>query len=191
MSLPISQLDIINQALIELGKPPVNAFDDTEASRALNYKIDLLFPLLLMKTLWNDFIVYTIINTPNTQSFSPDFAYTYTLPANFGRLFKFGNFPFPVVYEIFDGLIAANVRPIQFYYIVNTANYNNSSSQFWRALSVWAASDTCMVLTNNDKLTKYLSEKAKDEINNAILLDNMNKELVTLPYNSFNRQLYM
>jgi hypothetical protein len=191
MSMPVSQLDIINQALIELGKPPVNAFGDTPASLALNYKIDLLFPLLLLKTNWNDFVKFTIINTPNTTSFSPDFAYTYTLPANFGRLFKFGNFTFPVIYEIFDGLIAANVKPIQFYYIVNSANYNNSSAQFWRALSVWAASDTCMVLTNNDKLTEYLSKKSDMEINNAILLDNMNKELFTVPYNSFNRQIYI
>lgn len=195
MSLPISQLDLVNLVLNELGKPSVTNVNDTDTAIVANNKLNFFFPLMLLKTTWNDFVKFYISNTPNTFPFSPDYAYTYTLPGDFGRLFKFGNFTFPVIYQITDGLISANVKPIQFYYIVNTAAYgaglDSGTMQFNFALAVWVAADMCMVTTNNAALTKYLEEKAKKEISNAILLDNMNKEIVTLPYNSFNRQLFI
>lgn len=191
MSLPISQLSVVNQALIELGKPPVTVLTDNAASVLLAAKSELLLPVLLASSTWNFAIKFRTDNTPITVDFTSDFTYTYQLPGDYGRFFKFATSVFPLFYEFFDGLLCTNIKPISYYYVVNNVDYDAISPLFYRALSVFIAADSCTVLTNNVKLTAELREKYLQEKSAAILLNDMERDVISTPYNDFNRQTYI
>lgn len=191
MTLPVAKIDIINQALMEIGQLPVIQETDSQAAQLISAKIDILFPLLLLSSTWNFAIKFVSNNTPSTQSFSPDFVFTYVLPFDFGRFFKFGTNTFPLYYEFIDGLLLTNVRPVQYYYVVNNVDYSAITTAFYRALSLYAAADTCMVLTQNAPLTKYIQEKYEMDKSNAILLNDQERYIGSTPYNDFDRQTYI
>lgn len=188
--LPISKLTVINQALLEIGKLPVTNEDDSDAAKGISAKVDILLPVLLRRTRWKFAIKYIEDNTPNTLNFSPDFNYTYQLPADYGRFFMFSSLCFPIDYMIVDGLLLTNVKPVQYYYIVNTADYDALSVMFVRALAVYVAADMAPTLTNNVELIKVLNAKAREEIANAVLFDDMERRVRTTPYNEYDRQQY-
>ena len=92
MAIPTSKLDVINQALTEIGRPSVSNINDSEDSELLSVKFDLLLPILLEETEWNFAIVYREDSTPLVSPVSPDFNNSFQLPADYGRMFQFGNF---------------------------------------------------------------------------------------------------
>ena len=191
MALPVAKIDVINQALMELGRLPVISESDSQDAMLIGAKIDILLPLLLLSSTWNFAIKFVNNNTPTTVTFSPDFVYNYVLPFDFGRFFKFGSNSFPLYYEFVDGLLLTNIKPVQYYYVVNNVDFDAISTAFYRALAVFAAADSCMALTQNAGLTKYLLDKYKEEKSNAILLNDMERDVVSTPYNDFNRQTYI
>lgn len=188
--LPVSQLDVVNQALLELGELSVTAITDTAHSQILAAKINILFPMLLLETEWNFAIQYVSINTPLTTNYSPDYIWTYQLPSNYGRFFKWSTNCFPLAYTIIDGLLLANVKPAAFYYIVNSVDYDAISTLFYRALALYAAADCAAVLTQDKALVTYLQQKYEKQRSNAVLLNDMEREIQTAPNNDFDRQLY-
>lgn len=191
MSLPVAKIDVVNQALLEIGRLPVIQISDSADAQLISAKIDILLPLLLLAAEWNFAVRFVNDNTPLTVPFSPDFTYTYQLPFDFGRFFKFGTNTFPLYYEFADGLLLTNVKPIQYYYIVNNVDYAAFTTMFYRALAVYAAADTAMVLTQNAALTKYILDKYKEEKSNAILLNDQERYIGSTPYNDFDRQTYI
>lgn len=190
MSLPISKLTVVNQALIELGRQPVSTID-TDDAKLLAAKTDLLFPLLLKVCDWRFAIKYVSNNTPLTTNFSPDFTYTYQLPPDYGRMIVVGNNASLDLYELVDGYILTNMKPVTFYYVVNNVDYSVISLNFLRALALYVASDTALVLTHNEHLTQYLRLKYETEKSDAILLNNMERYVRTMPYNDFDRIVYV
>ncbi len=122
---------------------------------------------------------------------SPDFVFNYVLPFDFGRFFKFSTNTFPLYYEILDNLLLVNVKPVQYYYVVNNVDYEVITALFYRALAIYAAADTCMALTQNAVLTKYLQEKYLENKSNAILQNDMDRDVTSTPYNDFDRQTYI
>lgn len=189
--LPFSKLNVVNQALIELGKLPVENIAESEWAQLISTKVDLLLPMMLKDANWNFAVKYRSDSTPITQNFTPDLNYTYQLPADFGRFFKFSTNCFPLRYEFFDNYLVSNVYPIQYYYIVNNLDYSAFETLFFRALSIYAASDCCTVLTNNTALTQELRQKYLDAKSNAILFNDMQREITQTPFNDFNRQSYI
>lgn len=189
--LPVSKLDVINQALIEIGRLPVTNENDSEASQLISAKIDLLLPLMVLETTWNFAIKFISDNTPNTQSFSPDYLYTYQLPFDFGRFFKFSTNCWPLTYQFTDGLLLTNVKPISYYYIVNTIDFDAFNTLFYRALAVFTASDVAFVLTNNESLAKYLLGKYLSAKSDAILFNDIERDIKTSPNNDYDRKTYI
>lgn len=191
MSLPVSELDVVNYALAELGIFPVTAITENKQSQILAQKIEILLPVLLASTEWNFAIKYVFNNTPLTVPFSPDYQYAYQLPADYGRFFKFSTNTFPLVYEFIDGLLLINVRPVGYYYIVNTVPFNVVTPLFYRALALLAASDSAYVLTNDEKIASYLIKKYQDCRDDAILLNDMDRDVITMPHNDYDRQIFI
>lgn len=194
--MPTSQIDVINQVLNEIGRPAVQAVGDQESALLIQNKLNLLLPDLLLKAEWNFAVKYVLNNTPNTVSFSPDFLYSYTLPADYGRFYALSpvstyNANFGLYYAIFDGLFCTNTKPLQLYYIVNNVSYSVLPAAFTRALVFYCAYEVCMALTNNLELTAYLKNKYGDAFNSAVRYNDMESMKIQTPFNDFNRQIYI
>jgi hypothetical protein len=193
MALPISRLDIVNQALTELGRLPVTNINDSEDATLLDVKLNLLLPVLLQETVWNFAILYRQDSTPLTTPLTPDFSYTYQLPADYGRMFQFGNINnnLDTPYLISNNLISTNEKPISYYYIINDVNVDAISTMFFRAIVLFIASDACLVLTENEKLTQYLKAKYEEEKGKAVNLNDMERYITTKPNNDYDRNMFV
>jgi len=189
----ISRLSTVNQALLEIGRPKVSNVNDSSDSKLMDSKIDILLPLMLQYEDWNFAIKYVSDNTPITQPFTPDYQNTYQLPYDYGRMFSWGNFdnhfsdPSAQPFLITDGLISTNDMPANYYYIVNDIDVSAVSIMFWRALVLYIASDSALVLTQNTELTGYLKNKYDDALIDATSRNGMERFVVSKPYNAFNR----
>lgn len=193
MALPISRLDIVNQALTELGRLPVTNINDSEDATLLDVKLSLLLPVLLQETVWNFAILYREDSTPLTTPLTPDFSYTYQLPADYGRMFQFGNINnnLDTPYLISNNLISTNEKPISYYYIINDVNVGAISTMFFRAIVLFIASDACLVLTENEKLTQYLKAKYEEEKGKAVNLNDMERYITGKPNNDYDRNIFV
>lgn len=193
MALPISRLDIVNQALTELGRLPVTNINDSEDATLLDVKLNLLLPVLLQETVWNFAILYREDSTPLTTPLTPDFSYTYQLPADYGRMFQFGNINnnLDTPYLISNNLISTNEKPISYYYIIDDVNVDAISTMFFRAIVLFIASDACLVLTENEKLTQYLKAKYEEEKGKAVNLNDMERYITTKPNNDYDRNIFV
>jgi hypothetical protein len=183
--LPISRLSIVNQARIELGRLPVSNINDADDTILLDAKIDILLPVLLQETNWDFAIKYKQDSTPLTTQFTPDYEFTYQLPADYGQMFGWGDFninfgnlsssPFLIT----DGLISTDDNPISYYYIVSNVDVDAISTLFYRTLVLFIASDSALVLTENEDLTKYLNLKYEEARSKAVNRNDMERFIVT------------
>lgn len=193
--LPISTLSIVNQALLEIARLPVTNINDSPDSILMAAKIDILLPVLLQETHWNFAIKFRQDSTPLTTQFSPDYENTYQLPFDYGQMFNWGDFnntfsdPGSLPFLITDGLISTNENPISYYYIVSNVDPDALSTLFYRALVLYVASDSCLALTENQALTKYLREKYEYERGRAVNRNDMESFKTTRPYNDYDRIL--
>ncbi len=188
-----TKLDVVNQALGELGQAPVSNINDSPAAITISNKLDVLLPEMLLATEWNWALKFVNDNTPNTVNLTPDFPYNYTLPADYGRMcnFSWQTMNFGLYYRIMDGVIMTNSRPILYYYIVNNVDYAVIPAIFYRALSLYAAATSCDSITNNDSLSKKLQIKYENKLVDAIRQNDMDRYITSTPYNDFDRQTYI
>jgi len=191
--LTISRLSIVNQALGKLGRLPVTNILDSEDAQLLDLKIDLLLPVLLQATEWNFAIKYVQNSTPLTTKFSTDYSNTFQLPFDYGRMFNWGNFDNNFAdqsaqpYLISDGLISTNQSSINYYYIVNNISVSAISILFYRTLVLFIAYDTALVLTKDETLMKSIYMQYEESRIEAIIRNDMERYIVSKPYNSYNR----
>ena len=188
-----SKLDVVNAALNELGRLPVQALEQSADSQILSAACDTFLQELVTKTDWNFLIKFVKDNNPLSQSFSPDFVYSYQLPADYSKLDRFSpqstNFGF--YYRIIDGLICTNSKPIQYYYVSNALDYAVITPLFFQALSLYLAFRRCMVITQDQALMRTLSSLYMDKMTSAILLNDMERYVETAPFNDYDRQTYI
>jgi hypothetical protein len=192
--MAITKLDTVNQVLNELGFPPVAILNQTNQSLLISNKLDILLPEMLEETDWNFAIKFVFNNTPLTTTISPDFLYNYELPGDYNRLDRFswrsGNGWLNYSWRIIDNVIMTNVRPILYYYVVNDADYSVFDSVFWRALVLYAAAECAVILTQNEKLQRQLEAKYQQKLSQAVLRNDMEREVCSTPYNDFDRTAY-
>lgn len=192
-----SKIDVVNQTLSELGRQPIaDILNSDDANFIISPKMDLLSKELLLRTDWNFAIKYVTNDTPLSTSFSPDYLYTYQLPADFGKFDRISDnttlsVNFGLYYRLIDGYILTNARPINFYYVVNQVDYAVITPLFERLLAIYTASDVSLVLTNNAELTAYLRKKYEDMLKNAIIQNDTERYVQSTPYNDFDRQAYI
>jgi hypothetical protein len=183
-----SLLDLTNRSLAELGKPSVQAITDSDASQYVANKILELYQEVLLDYNWNFAVVYISNSSPETQNFSPDYVYSYQLPGNYGKFYRWATTgaQWPL-YAIIDGMILANTLPIQYYYIRNDVPFEIWPPLVARALVLYAASKSSPTLTNNTGLTGYLQKEYEKARTKAILWNDMERSVMSTPYNDFNR----
>lgn len=187
-----SQLQLVNRALSELGRLSVAAINDSQDAQYVAAKINELYPELLLEYNWNFAVVYRTDSTPLSTTFSPDYLYAYQLPGDFGKFFKWAatGSQWPV-YEFADGMLLAQTLPVQYYYISNQIPFVSLPPLFSRALILYAACKSSPTLTNNIQLSKYLEIEYERAINKAILQNDMERSVVSTPYNDFDRITYV
>ena len=192
MASTFSKLTVINQALLALGLSPIANETESEAAEFISEKLDSLLPILLLSETWGFAVKYREDNTPITQNFSPDYRYTYQLPFDYGRFIKLGANRFFLEFSITDKLILTNSRPFQYYYCVNTIDYSIIPPLFARTLALYVAADSAIPLTQNVNLVNYLEGKYQKEKLNALLLNNMERDIKGgAPYNDFDRVMWV
>lgn len=187
-----SELQLVNRALSELGRLPVTAIADSPDAIYVQNKLTELFPEVLLEANWTWAIKYRNDNTPLTMSVTPDYSYTYLLPGDFGRFYRWASTgaQWPI-YEFIDNYLCAQTRPIQYYYIVNQASYEVLLPMFTRALVLYVACMSSPTLTNNVQLTSYLEKKYEKWLSKAILENDMRRSVVSTPYSDFDRLTYV
>jgi hypothetical protein len=187
-----SLLDLTNRALSELGRLPVTVIEDSPDAQAVANKILELYQEVLLDYNWNFAIVYVDNSSPETTNFSPDYVYSYQLPGNYGKFYRWATTgaQWPL-YAIVDGMMLANTLPIQYYYIANDILF-----EFWpplvaRALVLYAACKAAPTLTNNMQLAGYLEKEYEKARTKAILENDMERSVQSTPYNDFNRVTFV
>lgn len=187
-----TQLQLVNRTLSELGRLQVSSVNDSPDALFVQAKISELYPELLLDYNWNFAIVYRSDDTPLTINFSPDYVYSYQLPGDFGKFYKFASTgaQWPI-YALVDGMLLAQTRPIQYYYITNQAAYAVLPPLFARSLVLYSAAKCAPILTNNLELSKYLENEYEKSRVNTILQNDMERSIMQTPYNDFDRIQYV
>ena len=187
-----THLQLVNRTLSELGRPLVASIDESPDSQAASAKIYELEPELYLEYNWTFLIEYRYDNTPLTTNFSPDYTYTYQLPGNFGKFFKWqatgSQWP---IYEFADGLLLAQIKPVGYYYIVNQADPSVYPPLFARAVVLYAACKLAPALTNNVQLTTYLKKEYEQIMVKAVMQNDMERPVRTTPYNDYQRVTFV
>lgn len=195
MALTFSKLTVINQALLAIGASPVANENETERSKFISEKLESLLPILLLSETWSFAVKYREETTPLTQNFSPDYRYSYQLPFDYGRFIQLGasrfRLNFLVAFAIIDGLILTDSKPFRYYYLVNTLDYSLLPPIFARTLALYAAADSAIPLTQSVQLANLLNTQYLQEKNNALLLNNMERDIKGAPYNDFDRVMWV
>lgn len=187
-----SELDLVNDALSLLGKPAVDSVDANPSAQFIARKISTLHPELLLNENWIFASVNKYDNLPISPNYSDDYTYTYQLPTNFGRFFRWAKtVSQEVYYQFSDGYLLCNMKPVSYWYIINDADYEVLPPLYAKALAHYAASESCLVLTNNKDLTVYLTNQFNAALNMAIKFNNTQKPIVGAPYNDFQRIAYV
>jgi hypothetical protein len=188
-----SLLDLTNRALAELGKPNVTTIDPTDPSSSpaaiyVSNKILELYQEVLLDYTWNFAVVYVANYSPETTNFSPDYVYSYQLPGNYGRFFKWASTgaQWPL-YAIEDGLLLANTLPVQYYYIANDIPFEVWPPLVARLLVLYAAWNSSNTLTNNQKLTDDIEKRYEKIRARAVTENDMERSVQSTPYNDFDR----
>lgn len=181
-----TQLQMVNMALNELGKPTVSNINDSPAAQQVAAFLTQCYPEVLLECNWNWGVKYVQDSSPLTENYSPDFMYTYLMPSDWGQFFKWSQGTWPV-YEFVDTFILANQTPIQYYYIVNNAPFALVPPLAARAIALYVASKAAPTLVNNAVFTKYLKDEYKIAKINAILQNDQQRLITSGPYNDFDR----
>jgi hypothetical protein len=183
-----SLLDLTNRSLSELGRLPVDAVTDSQDAEYVQNKILELYQEVLLDYNWNFAIVYVTNYSPLTTNFSPDYVYSYALPGNYGKFYRWAStgaqWPY---YAIVDGMMLANTLPIQYYYIANDIPFENWPPLVSRLLVLYAAAKSAPTLTNDMTLVAYLEKEYEKARVKAILENDMERSVMATPYNDFNR----
>jgi hypothetical protein len=80
---------------------------------------------------------------------------------------------------------------VQYYYISNQVAFEVLPPLFCRALILYVAAKSAPTLTNNLQLAAYLENEYNKARTKAILEDDMERSVMSTPYNDFDRLNYV
>jgi hypothetical protein len=186
----MKKLTIINHALSELGMEAVTTISDSNAAAILGIKLSVLMPILLQSALWKFAMKFKSDKTPMQSQISPKFQYSYYLPNNYGRFVRLAS-KFDCDFLIMDRFICSDNYPFEYYYMVNSVDYEAMPINFSYILGLYVASESAIAITRNVQLAQYLTSKFEKERTKAILTDDMERVISQSTRNSFDRMVFV
>jgi len=84
-------------------------------------------------------------------------------------------------------MLLANTLPVQYYYIANDVDFSVWPPLVARLLVLYTAAKSAPTLTNNTSLAGYLENEYMKIRAKAILENDMERSVMSTPYNDFNR----
>lgn len=162
------ELDYVNGILSELAIKNVQSINDNETSLFIYNRLRVLYVHVLQRANWNFAVEFIYDASPMVYNISPNYQYTYLLPADFGHLFKFTNQILPTVYEIVDGYLLCNSKPVQYEYIKNNQSLSVFPPLVMDMIVLYVASRVCLVLTQDIKLTSYLKSLYEERFSECV-----------------------
>ena len=192
MSYVVSRLQVINNVLAELGESSVAIEDASANSTFIKERINALLPYVLSKGNFRFNLVYREDSTPAAQPLSGQYQYTFTLPSDYGRMYRMLN---RTQYEEIQGGLATDSQTIQYYYNTNGApffdgNFEGMSPPFVEALTFYVVSRVAAPLTENLELKKIALESFNAYIADAILMNEYEINKLISPPNEYDRVVY-
>lgn len=182
----MKKLTIINHALSELGMEAITAISDNNVAGILDTKLSVLMPILLQSALWKFAMKFKSDKTPIQNPIIPKLQYSYSLPNNYGRFIKLAS-NFDCDFLIMDGFICSDSRPFEYYYLVNSMDYEAMPVEFGYILGLYVACESAIAITRNVQLAQYLTSKFEREKNKAILTDDMERIISPIRTSFFDR----
>lgn len=170
MYMTRTALQIINAALYELGTLPLEAISDTSDNAAvMKERYVTLRELLKRDYLWNFAKAISILSSPTTSSLTDDWAYSFSMPSDVGRLMSIMHGGEPVPYELADRVIHTNAPTITIRYVAGSTDDAASDAEnypidFAEVLSLELAAAACMKITQNIGLQDRLYSRAKERL---------------------------
>ena len=181
----MKKLTIINHAFSELGMEAITGISDNNVAGILDTKLSVLMPILLQSALWNFAMKFKSDKTPMQNPIAPRVKYSYSLPNDYGRFIKLAsNFD---DFLIMDGFICSDSRPFEYYYLVNSVDYEAMPVEFAYILGLYVAAESAIAITRNVQLAQYLTQKFEREKNKAILTDDMERIISPIRTSFFDR----
>lgn len=197
----MNQLEIVNQVLSKIGEKPVSNVLNQDKSLLISQQLNLFHQELLLKAPWRFALAYFFSDTPNTTNLEanpfvqPQFQSNFTLPADYGRFFRwqYPNSPtFGMIYQIMQGIIQTNTSNVALMYIMNNTTYPMiTNASYLLALIYYTAYQVTMPLTNNAKLEQSNFQKYELHIGDAINQNFYEMEMYQTQYNDFNRMTFI
>lgn len=174
----MTPIDICNQALGVIGKPPINDFEEALAeARAARRFYNPVRRSILQASNWT-FARRRVHLAEVEPNFPERWNHTYTLPHDMlvARALVHPRFdprfnPRPIPYEIAEGRIFTNLPGAQLIYTVDKTETSAFPALFIDALAAQLAHRFARELTRSTRLTAEMKEDAREMLSNAIASD--------------------
>lgn len=159
--MAISDLGIVNSALIKLGVETITALDNTtRQGKIMNEQYAKMRDALTYDHPWNFATKWVSLDengTAQTVHLNPDYTYEFNLPTGYLRIWR-SEFD-DDEYEVIDGKLYSNSSSVTVMIIMQVTDPTKFSPAFAEALSLKLAADTCYALVQSNSLKgTYISE---------------------------------
>ena len=165
-----TQLSIVNGVLNQLGEIAVSNVNDNDHAKIIDEKIDLIYRDSLSVTNWFFAEIFTPL-AKTTDTGIPNLQFVYQLPFDFERLIEVDRIKNWRLLK--DKFYTDRKQDVNIFYISNQIAFDLWPSSFERYIIFKTAADTSLVITNNIKLTEYLSQELTKRLSEAVS-DNAN-----------------
>ena len=185
-------LNIINRALIKLGEPMISSEAQEPNGRLLSLIYEDMRDFVLADYPWR-FAIKRVILAPDKEAPTFGFAVSYTLPADFLTIYKFGLYykrpnysPNIVVsdqrYSIEGNRLLCNCKTqIYLIYVSRVTDPNRFSPWFREALVAKMAAEYSMRLRQNVTLMNAFNQEFASILERAEFNDELMNDIETIP----------
>jgi hypothetical protein len=167
-----TQMDIVNEALTELGQPPsVSINDKNRRTIAIKQVYDSVLENLLSQHNWG-FATKTLTLALIESEFETEFDYAYSLPVDFFRLIE--GVPTGYPFRILGGELHVNYNGFKLVYVAKTTNVNEMTPEFRSLFSVALQAKAAYAITGSQATQAKRQEDYREKLRIAIANDSRN-----------------
>ena len=183
-----SATEILNDALVLIGEPPVHSItDDVKRARLGRVLYDKIRDELLRKHNWNFATTRTTLTTKSDVSPAYGFSNAFALPPDFLRFAQPEIRTLKFALEDHQGQrsILTDLSQIAFRYVADVTDVNRFDDVFKRCLAYRIAADLCISMTKNQALRDRMRAEFQDMIDEAQFADHQEAPIEVLEPTEF------